>query len=53
MPLYQIKYKSAGETTAKTITIIAPDHSEAEQEAAKLAGKGGEVIFVDRSTGDD
>jgi hypothetical protein len=53
MPLYQIKYKPAGETTAKTTTIVAPDHNDAEQEAAKIAGKGGEVIFVDRSMGDD
>ena len=52
MPQYSVKYKPK-EEAAKTVTIVAPDHTDAEQEARKLAGKGGEVIFVERSIGDD
>jgi hypothetical protein len=53
MPVYKIKYKPAGEITAKIITIVAPDHSDAEKEAAKLAEGGGQVIYVDRCSAND
>jgi hypothetical protein len=53
MPLYQIKYKLAGENVAKTTTIAAPDYTDAETEAKILAGKKGEIISVERSEGDD